>query len=290
MKRTITTTMFFMLAFLAMNAQNDVKVNATDAWKGFMNVFELPENGSGYAFGSEWALDAIKTTLDTNANTIVLQPNFNTYADGMSDPYWVDQTTLEGNKFMEAISLVEPGEAFNGDDLTFSGDVLSHTLDTNYTAWFFIKALDPNNNFADVFEGAKVLELPTSGSFSVDASAADLAAGLLIQYGFIVTGTNANPANEDTLGNVTVGVLTSSASELTKESDAISVSPNPAIDQLMINATSEVQSFNIISLSGQLIMSGGNGNLIDVSNLTPGMYLLNAQLEDRREVIKFMKQ
>ena len=290
MKKTITNTLIFIMGFGALSAQNDVKFDAKVNWSGFMNVFELPANGSGYLFGSGWEVGALKSTLDTVENTLVLQPNFNTYAENASDPYWVDQTTMEGNKFMEAITLVEPGEAFSGADLTFSGDVLSYTLDTAYNVSFFIKALDPNNNFADVFGGSKVLELPTSGSFSVSATAEDLATGLVIQYGFIVTGANANPADEEALGNVTIGVLTSSASELPKENNSISVSPNPAFDQLVINTPSEVQSYNIISMSGQLVLTGKNKGVVDISSLTPGMYLLNAQFGDRREVVKFMKK
>ena len=49
-----------------------------------MNVFDM--NG-GFQFGSNWAVQDLKTTIDQNANTITLQPNFNAYADNPGDPY-----------------------------------------------------------------------------------------------------------------------------------------------------------------------------------------------------------
>lgn len=290
MKKLLTTLILLFTMMWTISAQNDVTFNASEDWKAFMNVFDLPAAGSGYQFGSEWGLADVKSTLDTSANTLVLQPNFNTYADNPSDAYWVDQATGEGNKFMEALTFVEPGETFNGVALSFSGDILSNTLDTNYTASVFIKALDPANGFVDVFGGSKVMELPESGSFSVEASAEELAAGLLVQYGFVVTGVNANPANEEALGNVTIGVATSSASELKAASNEISVSPNPAYDQLNINTTGDIRSYSIMNLTGQLVLKGQAARVIDISSLTSGTYLLNAELGDRRETIKFIKK
>ena len=68
-----------------LNAQNNIAADPADNWVGYMNVFDM---SNAYQFGSGWGLSDLKTTLDVTANTITLQPNFNTYADNPGDAYW----------------------------------------------------------------------------------------------------------------------------------------------------------------------------------------------------------
>ena len=288
MKIIFTSFLAFVLTASAVFAQNNVAFNASDSWIGYMNVFQLPSNGGTYEFGSEWAVPDLKTNINVAENSMSLQPNFNTYANGPTDPYWVNQTTMEGNKEMEAVTFVEPGSSFNGQDLTFSGSVIANTLDAGYTASFFIKALDPDDGYQDALAGSKVAVLPASGSFSVSATAAELAAGLVIQYGFIVRGPNANPADEATLGSVRIGNMVNSTENVEKEAAKISVSPNPANELLSIKSESRVQSYEIKNLSGQLLLKGTDTE-VGVAGLNSGFYLLVIDLGDRREVVKFVK-
>jgi len=183
---------------------NTIAFDANATWNGYMNVFELPENGGGFVFGSGWGLGDLRALVTTGSNSVELLPNINTYADNTADAFWVNQTTGAGNKNMEANTYVEPGASANENDLTFAGNVVNNDLDTEYTAKYFIKALDPNNGYADVFNGSKTYDLPTSGTFSVSATAAELPAGLVIQYGFVMVGPNANPETSGTLGSVTI--------------------------------------------------------------------------------------
>lgn len=227
MKIIITNLFALLLTTSAIFAQNNVEFSASDNWIGYMNVFQLPADGGGYEYGSPWEVASLKTIVNVAENTMSLQPNFNQYADNPTDAYWVNQTTMEGNKDMEAVTFVEPGESFNGQDLTFSGTVMANTLDDGYTATFFIKALDPNNDYQDALGGSKIVDLPESGSFSVSATGAELASGLLVQYGFAVRGPNANPADEATLGSVSIGNMTTSTNEAEKDLTSLIVSPNP---------------------------------------------------------------
>lgn len=183
---------------------NATVVDASADWLGYMNVFDLPENGGGYQFGGPWGVSDLQTILVSGSNALRLYPNFNTYSDNLADSYWVNQTTGAGNKNMEAITLIEPGVSANDNDLTFIGNVASYTLDAGYSAKYFIKALDPNNGYADVFNGSKTLDIPASGVFTVSATAAELPIGLIVQYGFMVIGPNANPADAATLGSVVI--------------------------------------------------------------------------------------
>src|SRR6056300_704226 len=149
MKRIFTLVSAFVLSMTVTTAQNVQDASASDAWIGYMNWFDLPDDGGAYQDGSFWEVAALKTTLDAGENTITLQPNFNTYAENPDNPYWIDPDSGEGNKQMEASTFVEPGDTFNEVDLTFKGHVISNDLAEGYTAQFFIKALDPDAGYSD---------------------------------------------------------------------------------------------------------------------------------------------
>ena len=183
---------------------NTTVFDANATWNGYMNVFELPENGGGYVFGQPWGVPELSAIFTPSVNNVKLLPNTNTYAENPTDAFWVNQTTGAGNKNMEAITFIEPGAGANDNDLAFGGNVVGNTLDAAYTAKYFIKALDPNNGYADVFNGSKTFDLPASGTFSVSATAAELPAGLIVQYGFVMVGPNADPATAGALGSVVI--------------------------------------------------------------------------------------
>lgn len=268
-------------------AQNDVPASASDNWIAFMNVSDLPSDGGGYQFGSPWALPDVKTVLDTPNNTITLQPNFNTYAANPTDPFWVNQMTFEGNKQMEALTFVEPGASFNGVDLTFSGEVLSHTIDADYEVSFFIKALDSLNGYSDALNGAYVQTLPTSGSFTVSVTAAEIPSGLLVQYGFSVTGPNANPLEEAALGSVVIGEQdVTGINELEVTASAY---PNPATDELVLSSDAGIESYEIVSVTGQVVLSG-EGTTANVSTLNEGTYIVRVQTAEGLATTRFVKK
>lgn len=270
-------------------ATNEVDFAASDMWIAFMNVFDLPANGGAYQFGSAWGLDDVKSTLtdDAVSNTLELQPNFNTYAENPTDPYWVDQTTMEGNKMMEASTFVEPGTGFNNAHLVFKGDIYEYTLDAAYEVEVFIKALDPANGYADALGGTSTMTLPTSGTFEVSASGADLKDGLIIQYGFTVRGVNANPLDEDALGSVIIGTSSLSTFDLAK--NELNVYPNPAKDEVNIVSESTNVQVEIYGLSGQKIMSTTDKK-IQIGHLPAGIYLLHVNDGEDIRVTKLYKQ
>lgn len=287
MKIIFTSLVAFLLTISAAFAQNNVDFNASENWVGFMNVFQLPSDGGGYEFGSPWVVADLKTLVVVAENSMILQPNYNTYTENSADPYWVDQATKEGNKDMEANTFVEPGASFNGEDLTFSGTVMTNSLAAGYTASFFIKALDPDNDYQDALGGSKVAVLPTSGAFTVSATAAELAPGLVIQYGFVVRGPNGNPADEAALGSVRIGKTVTSTKTIDKATNVF-VSPNPVNELLSITSESNILSYEIKNLSGQLLLKGTE-TAVDVADLRGGVYMVVVDLGDRREVVKFVK-
>jgi len=287
MRSIFTSIVLTLFTLPTLFAQNTIDVDASATWVGFMNVFNLE---GGYEFGSGWAVPDLKSVIDTDANTVTLQPNFNTYADNPGDPFWILENG-EGAKVMEASTFVEPGDAFNGEDLTFEGGIVSNTLDDSYEVKYFIKALDPNADFSDALEGAGIMDMPESGVFSVTISGDQLAPGLVIQYGFSVTGRNANPANEADLGSVVIGSTLVSTGDLDKLESNISVYPNPVSDMLLIDSESPVQAYQVSTILGQTVLMGqANNNNIDVSSLVAGTYLITVQVEEGQKTMKFLKR
>jgi hypothetical protein len=192
-----------------------------DGWQGYMNVFSTGSGtgGSGFIFGSSWGLSDMRTTIENDAaGTIIgdqlrLEPNYNTYADSLagSPPdraYWTNSSDGGatpgplGNKFMEANTFSETASIV-APSVNFSGTVDSYTLASNYAAVAFIKVLNQNNGYStDVFE---TFNLDSGAQFSLNADLSNHA-GKILQLGYAVYGTNANPANTVANGSVLVTV------------------------------------------------------------------------------------
>lgn len=162
-------------------ATKDVTVDSSNNWIGFMAVRELPANGGGFAFGSNWGVGDLDAGF-TGSNAFVT-PNTNIARDvPRTDGFWW-QGDGSANKEMTASFFVEEINTIPvGDTLTFSGIVLSNTLVAPYTSVAFIKELDPNNGYALV----NITTVPlTSGVFSISQESVF---GLVLQYGFETVG------------------------------------------------------------------------------------------------------
>jgi hypothetical protein len=227
-----------MLCFATGISQNTVEVDANAEFLGYANVFELPANGGGYIFGEPWGVSDLQTIVDPGAGTITLQPNFNAWGDG-TDPFWVDQNTGEGNKIFEGNTYVEDNTLV-GSELTFIGGTVSNTIDAGYNVIAFIKVF--NADFSVVKQESA--ELVAGENFEITYTNVE-GTDTYLQYGFQVTGVNANPENEVALGSVVV-----SATLVVGTTDNVlnnfSAYPNPSNDQWMI--TSALQNINTIEL------------------------------------------
>ena len=289
MKALFTTFAVALLSLPMLVAQNTVTIDANATYTGFMVVNEL--DGT-FVFASPWGFGDLQSSTDMDAGTLILQPNFNTYRDNPGDAFWINLATGEGNKQMIASTFVEvqDGSLANAD-LTFNGTVQSWTLDPAYSVKFFVKALDPDNNFADVLGGAFLFDLPSSGTFTTTVPAMDImSASLFIQYGFEVTGPNANPDMEAALGNVTLAAFSTSTDELTYLERQIGVFPNPADDLLNITSEAPVRSYQISNLMGQQLLQGTGTNQVDISALPTGNYLITVDIEEGRRALRFVKR
>lgn len=196
----------FVWALLAIAGMSAVPAGAGD-WKGWMAVFnKTPEGGEGtFLWSQAWGVPALRTDVingtGTGAtivnNVLDLYPNFNTY--NATDPYWASGTV--GNKWMEAITYVEPQASITSPSWTFTGNVDSYTLSPAYSARAFIKVLDPLTGYSTSAFNNVDLAGQTTFSITQDLT---FYQGQLLQVGFDVRGVNANPAAAASLGKVRV--------------------------------------------------------------------------------------
>lgn len=170
--------------------------------EGWMNVFET--DGTSYLWGSAWGnadLRANSTgTTDDGDYQVLLQANTNTYDDNPLDPYWVDQTTLLGNKSMEANYYAEVDD-LDGQTITFLYEVLSNDLAAaGYRTQAFIKVLDAGGGWATTQEVYLDLNVGV-GSLTLEVTTGS---DPRVQAGFVVKGLNVAGASVEAALGVTV--------------------------------------------------------------------------------------
>lgn len=245
-----------------------VTPNTTTFDSGYMNAFNLDNS---FAFGFGYPVADMKTTQ--TATSVTLQPNFAIWTGEDGNASWFDTNPKTPNKYVDASSYTESNTAYNGEDLTFEGVVNVDNLDDAYTVTAFIKALDPNS-FATVVN--KTVELTAAGQeFSVSATAAELATGLIVQYGFSVVGPPADPANESALGSIVVGEPgTASIDDVF--ASKVTVYPNPANSFINISSAEAISGVEVYNVIGKRVLQVTNvvNNSVDVSSLSKGMYIL----------------
>ena len=172
----------------------NVTVDPGGAWLGYMNIFDLPIGSGGYQWGSAWGTPDLPATF--SGNVLTIGPNTNTY--NASDPYWVNPTTLEGNKWCNASFYVEDN-ALVGEEVAFSGFALENSLVTPFQSRAFIKVFDGgyallNSVYADLNSGQP---------FSLSLTADDATAAH-VQYGFETDSAPCDPATVASKGRVRV--------------------------------------------------------------------------------------
>jgi hypothetical protein len=277
------------------NSGNDVTVDVNANWTGYINAFNVADGSfaTGFPRNGAAGVAILKTTIGTD--NITLQPNFELYESNPGDAFWTNGAI--GNKIVECSTFVEPGASFNGNDLTFSGTVDSNTLGNDalgnpYEAKFFIKALDPGAGFSDALGGAKTIDLPASGNFTVSATGAELAPGLIVQYGFYIKGLNANPAEEASLGSIVVSAAALSTADV--EEMTFKVYPNPAQDSWTVKTKnikmSTIQVFDILGKQVLTLAPNAMEAKIDASGLKSGLYFAKINTANGSSSLKLVRQ
>jgi len=190
-----------LLALTCANAAT-VTVNPAATWQGFMNVFETPQHGGAYSFGSGWGIPDL--TANFSGPVLTLGPNT------INDPssFWYSPSGgpgAVGNKSMDANMYVETTGVYTGQTLTFTGDVLSNTLvghvnqlGNGWTSVAFIKDFAP-----DYSSSVSVTAPLVNGVFSISLPTINDPARHL-QYGFETIGPDVWPTDVGPYGSIQV--------------------------------------------------------------------------------------
>lgn len=180
-----------------------VTVDPNDAWIGYMNVFELPQNGGAYLWGSPWG------TADLTAvwSGPVLTLGTNNIND--PNPYWYTPgggPGAQGNKIMDANMYVQTVDGtYTGQTLTFQGVVTSNTLfgkqdslGNTWTSVAFIK------EFASDYSSFTSVTVPLNpGAFSISLPLSNDPTRH-VQYGFETIGSCVWITDAPLFGNIQV--------------------------------------------------------------------------------------
>jgi hypothetical protein len=184
-------------------ADTTVTVDPSASWIGFMNVFETPQNGGGYVFGSGWGTADLVATF--SGSVLTLAPN------SINDPnsFWYTPSGGPGsigNKIMDANMYVEPvAGTYSNQTLTFTGNVLANTLVGNvnqqgngWTSIAFIKDFAP-----DYSSFVQVTTPLTPGVFSISLATINNPARH-VQYGFETIGPDVWSTDVGPYGNIQI--------------------------------------------------------------------------------------
>jgi hypothetical protein len=156
------------------------------AWVGYMNVFEIPQNGGAYLWGSGWGTADLCATW--SGSVLTLTPN----TIGDPNPYWYTpsgQPGAVGNKFMDANFYVDTTGLHSGENVRFTGTVVNDTLlssqdalGNGWTSVAFIK------DFAPDYSSFNIVSAPlVNGVFDISMlTIADPARH--VQWGFETVG------------------------------------------------------------------------------------------------------
>lgn len=196
-----------VMTFAPVSADEVVTVDSSQAWQGFMSVYE--RNGDGtqgnFVFNSGWGLGDL--TANFSGSELILGPN--SIAD--PDPFWYiggGAPGAQGNKWMDANSFVQVTDTYGGMNVTFEGEILSNTFTSAHTGTVFIRDFAP-----DFSSFTEVTSAMTPGNFSITL-AADAGAGRHIQYGFNVAGENVWATDVAPFGTINIAAVPEPASAM----------------------------------------------------------------------------
>jgi len=187
-------TTCFATAMVALSGTSQATIVTVDSTltAGYMQVFGTDGAGgpdyNAYMFGQNWGVPAIKSTV--GASSVILEANYNCYADGAGDDYWRDNAGAGpgGNKWMVASTFASlPDSAFPDKSCNFKASISNYTFAAGYKVRAFIKLFT-----SDYSSNYQLFSDPLAADSVVDLTV-DTTGWARVQYGFEVQGINANP-------------------------------------------------------------------------------------------------
>ena len=284
--KKITLFLFFLTATFGFS-QVEVTVDGSKTWNGYVIAFNADDDT--YAFDFGYPVNIIKTTV--SANSVTLQPNFQIWVDAAGDGAWFDNPgnpPSNPNKKIEGISYIEDNSLV-GQAVNFNGTVSGFTIDPSYEVFAFIKILTGAPNYNTLTD--QRVALTATGDFTVSVSAAQTGAGAIVQYGFVVYGLIADPANEGALGSVVVDERVLSINDI--KANNFKLFPNPTNDSWSIKTSNEkISSIQVYDILGKSVLTLTPNNTeakIDATTLSKGLYFAKVSSESGSSSLKLIK-
>ncbi|MBN9293998.1 MAG: T9SS type A sorting domain-containing protein [Flavobacteriia bacterium] len=132
------------------------------------------------------------------------------------------------------------------------------------------------------------LELPASFTDQIRRTKAQIRIRYTGQGDGIIRFANSSDADFQPVLNIKYGDILATASVNTISLD---VYPNPAKDLLNISAEQNIEAVSIYNVAGQLMLTENNPSKeISIRSLPDGMYILNVQVGNTVQKVKFIKQ
>lgn len=183
----------------AAGADITVLPDPSEAWLGYMNVYDLPSDGGSFRSGQTWATNDLDARFTDSK--LVLKPN----SIQNTAPYWYiggGAPGHPGNKIMKASLYVQNEGSLSGRNVIFTGNVISNSLTGAHDAVAFIKDFSP-----DYATHTTVTAPLTEGPFNIHMTTA-AGSGRHVQYGFQMSGVNVWSTDLVPFGSVEIAAVT----------------------------------------------------------------------------------
>ena len=166
------------------------------------------------------------------------------------------------------MNIATSGSGSSGDRITYGAQVNATADWATYTKTRTIAAA-----CADVAEGAACYDDETYSNIELGLAAKGGASGVKILIDNVITSITAT-----SLGTSEIDVY---------ETPDIKVYPNPVTDILNVKSNSEIIAMDVVNMLGQVVIKQfGRSNSLNVSTLSPGLYILKTKNENSSESIK----
>lgn len=292
-------TLLFILAMVTTfnsHGQLNISVDNPDGtgWNAYVNAFNISDGS--YAFGFGYDLTKHKTEFD--GSTVAVKPNYGIWVDACSDAAWFDGNTCPNptspNKNIEALSYLQfnrtDNPEFFNQDVVFSGNINSFTIDPSYTVKVFIAVFRADFGQTRRYETT----ISGTGTFSLTRPLVDVDADFTeqhFQYGFIIFGPPADPANEVANGSVVFQGPSLSTNDF--ELSQVKAFPNPTNNVWNINTNNQnIQSIAVYDVLGKEVFSSkpnASQAIIDSINFSNGLYFAKVKTINGESNLRLVK-
>jgi hypothetical protein len=233
--------------------------------------------------------------LQDTLNQLGIQPSLAIY-NRLQD--YLDLIPQDNAEFVNSAIDVYP-------DLYIAGP----TANPNYgVGWYYLKSLSYNTAEAQIRTNTlqSIIDLyypngqPAGGNTDLCCLLDTLQINMVNQEVIVTGGVEPYQISIDTTGNVmTVAVVDFdgcgstnqfTVTSLTEENpQGIKIYPNPASTEIYIDLTGsneQIENLRIVSINGQVLIKSGKADLINVSALSEGVYILQIELAGGEQISK----